>query len=1227
MGTNLTSMLISDVCNLLMQKWRHSSMEFINLRKSYGTYVFDAVMAVLLGGTGSKTQIQKQYISIVFNSKDVNAWKANAGLRPNIVKNTNYNQRGFFNYPIVNNNMIKKIFTDTISIGEVCKMINNFPDDYFRINRQNMNIPPRQRFIDTIYEILKFAMHDEKEDISLKLINNNVPELPISDPSYNIGNASDADVSEIESTWGTPFGNSETSQYNAEVIVDFSIKDDENPDEYDYISECPFGNENKEYISNIPKKENIVGKDCKIELINELYIEEDMIIYRKTGKTIPDVRVDVLNLSRRPYNCLRRAKIQLLSQLIGAFPLEEQKIRNLGIQSINEIYEKLDLYIQNYFDKSMLQSEEVDTSEDAVYVNAYEYLIEATDLSVRAKKCLKKNGIMDIYQLLQTDTSTLMNLPNLGQKTFSEILEFKKYVCESDRYDIPQELKHQNDPTQTTEKTNSIISNNFSIDATDLSVRAKNCLRRNGIMNIYQLVNTDESTIMQFSNLGKKTLSDILEFKKHICVAELKYQMESSQVMDRILDLIRENDITGITLEQLKNQLLSDYSEEIIEKAFEQLIHDSKIEQAENEHYVMKTISCYDAMKKYLSEREFEVLEKRIDESTLISIAYELKLSRERVRQIQEKALKKLKLQPQIDDVQIRELRFQKLYKKYDLNQSEFCTVTHEKRMSYQLLKIMFDSGKEPINKILEDEAIPEWIKENVNSYIKDSLNYIILAEDKNRHIPKNRSGIMDYVLERYCQDNVTIEEFFNIYNQFVTEHNLKDEVKLLDEKDRNIENLLSSHNSVLRKHGRKLRYYNIAAREYTELLQALNLARYENIELSTEKFMNDYPEIMQQYDIRNKYELHSLLRKIGAEKENESLKFGIMPHIRFGTFDRENMVRELMFELAPINADDLADIIHTEYGFTTELTKTWFNCIDEYYSNGIYSVHYEEMPEHDMKILLCNLNDDFYYISEIKKIYQKIIPDGDASLISSFNLKRMGFIVNSTYAVRNFNSASNYFVHLLTEQDIIDTTEYSRRFTGLVVYSAVLEKLRDNYEIIEFEPNQYINIRRLQQMGISTSDLKNYCNDIDAFTDDNTYFTIKIIRNSGFSSKLDSLGFDEWFYSSLLRQDLRFSYVKCGGNVIFYKGKSSISRQSFLIDFITKLGSIELDKLLEQIKCEYGIIIDSDDAKRCFHNTELYYDDIMEKVYKDYDTYFDEINAVEEDDEYEDYFDYDEED
>ena len=867
-----------------------------------------------------------------------------------------------------------------------------------------------------------------------------------------------------------------------------------------------------------------------------------------------------------------------------------------------------------------------DTSIDALHLTTRPY---------NALRRTKKNG----GDILISETIGILcdaehKTKDLGKKSRQEILDnLQDYLsCCINQEELPVSDTEVEHPEQ--EKQMALV-NDILIEHTALSVRARNSLIHNGVVTVSQLLKVSEEELLKFHQLGEKTIGPILEFQKklresaeyrQILPPEQMHEMQIAEMAPVVYNLLREYIVSGMT-EEMLHEILQDEAEgSLLSDVLERLLEEGKIQKDTYNRYMPKMQTLQEAMDLYLKEREKAVLEKRIYERcTLNQAAQELNLkTRERIRQLQGRALHNLKKRAS-RETPIQELRFLRLFETYRMDEAAFRMITGESAATYQLMKLVTHRGECSIEEMREDAELPEWMHRNLNRYLElqEEQDYVILPDDNNRRVRKDRIHVEDYILKRYGDDEITFEAFIGYYNQFLKEHHLEEEIPLCTDAERRYrESRISAHDSILWKYGKRLRYYPIAAREYTELLQTLNLRQYRNIELSTAKFMRDYPELMRQYDIRDEYELHNLLRKIGAEKENETLQFGKMPHICFGAFSRETMIREFLLALAPISAEELAESIHLEYGFAVEQVRGWFGCIDDYYCDGIYSVDYMEMPDWQMNLLMEKLTDDFYYIAEIKRLYHAFFPDQDDTLVSSFNLKRMGFHVNSTYVIKNYANSAAYFRHLLTEHEITDITAYSRRFGELGMYSQILADLKDSYEIIEFEPYQYIHIHRLQQMGITISDIQGFCDSAAAFAEENTYFTMYSLRRSGFTSHLDTLGFGDWFYSSLLREDARFSYVKTGGNVLFYMGRSLITRQTFLIDLMKCLDSSDVSELIVRMQAQYDVKIDRDDLLQCIKDTELHYDAIMDKIYKDYDTYFAEINEIEEDDEYDDFDD-----
>ena len=197
----------------------------------------------------------------------------------------------------------------------------------------------------------------------------------------------------------------------------------------------------------------------------------------------------------------------------------------------------------------------------------------------------------------------------------------------------------------------------------------------------------------------------------------------------------------------------------------------------------------------------------------------------------------------------------------------------------------------------------------------------------------------------------------------------------------------------------------------------------------------------------------------------------------------------------------------------------------------------------------------------------------------------------------------------MLTTDEIVDGRNISKSIQNVVAYHSELYNLRANYEIVEFSPLQYINIRRLNAVGITTTHLGEYCNAVSHCYEKGEYFTVVSLRKDGFTHDLDDLGFDEWFYASVLLENRElFSYQRVGGTRLFLRGKTGANLGDMLVWLLEKYQKIDIYDLLDLLENHYGITVPKEKLHTIISGTELYYDTIMEAVYIDYDTYFEEI-------------------
>ena len=925
-------------------------------------------------------------------------------------------------------------------------------------------------------------------------------------------------------------------------------------------------------------------------VLNSNYkIENDVIVHTPSGVSIPNQKIDVLSLSVRAYNALRRAGIETVTQL-AAFKLSElHSIKNMGKNSARDTINNLNLFLDAYIQKNS----ETDLTNQEIYVipdpieEKESNFIENSSLSVRAKNCLQRYGIHTFLQLLETSAEELSYINSLGKKTLNEILAFKNEICKNPKtIDMPSESQYSAE----------IIGflNDFIKEIEPLK-----------ICDIY-LRNFLLAVLGECDN-NKETCYAYWWTEAHIQTGLRNY----------VLNLVKEKPTFGLKEADILKMLPPSLGAEVLNDILVDLKNDGLVMQ-EYEMYLPVTVSALDIFISRTEKRYAEVLKMRMRHYTLEEIAGIYGLTRERVRQLQEKALGIIKNACRKDGLLLTEERFLVLYEKYQFSEEEFVALTGENGCAYGYLQLVARCGETLPEMLVYDENIPQWMRRKWIYYTHNSphTKYIYIPDENHRRIAKTRVDIENYILSKYCKEEVSFEKFTQIYNEFIYSYHLEKQNLLITKAEiRTRENHLSKNKYLLWKQGRGLRYYNISAKDYTELLQSLDLQQYHNTELSTLKLFREHPVIMRLYDIQDEYELHNLLKKIGAESENSTMEFGRTPYIRFGNCNREKMIREKLFELAPIHAADFEKALSDEYGFSVEQIISWLGCISEYNENGTYSVNFVPMPDAHKTLLKKHLTEDFYFFSEVKAVYQELFPNADVSLISAFNLKLMGFVVNSNYIIQHHDSAAKLFEYLLTQADVQDISSFSKRYGGIMSYYQKLAELKDSYEIIEFAPYHYVHIRKLQKMGIEKKNLREYCDSVDKYTENGTYFTVEYLKSKGFSSPLDSLGFEAWFYSSLLREDTHFSYTKLGGTVLFFKGNQPITELTFIQELMEHLNAIGLDELLEYIYETYHISLDKDRVKWNIQNTQLYYDDIMGRLCQNYDVYFEELEAIDNDD------------
>ena len=883
-------------------------------------------------------------------------------------------------------------------------------------------------------------------------------------------------------------------------------------------------------------------------------------------------------------------------------------------------------------------------------------------LSTRSFNCLDKAGIKTINDLLTyTATNNINNIPNMGKKSVEEVKKWIQ-IIEKQFNEVSVDNNIKKKLIRTSEfslkqKNSGIIINDILVEDLNIPIRAKNSLRRSNILYVSELANKNLSDLLILKNMGNKTANIVLlEVNKILSdyilinnsdIKNVPKTPENLKLIDELINFFGqtkefwEDKITDInkqyptvrgesliyclykqsaTRNALKNFIMNlleknenKISKHLLDNKLPQHLYNTTLAEEiliememDNSidiigmSIIRKYPSIHDFLKQVTDERTKEFLFYKLNGYTLAEIGKKFGVTRERVRQIINKALKR---RPQL-----REDKYLYLYNNYNFTEEDFLLAFDESIEVYNYLEIVSVNSKnlrKPLDEeLLTDNNIPIEFRKLAERAIYKKFVFL-----DGSYVKKSRSDLAKYVIKKYCTEITKFDDFIELYKIQLEDLGLQDNASLHIE-SRTYENKLLASDHVLWNFGRSFRYYNIKEKDFSDLFTAIVLNEYDNIEISTLKFFRDYPDLMQQYDIRDEYELHNLLKKVYPNEKNKII-FNRMPTIEIGKVDRDEQVLELLLQYAPISAEDLANKYEETYGIkASTVLANYLANFDTYYYNGIYSISSDNLPLIQYERMKEVLIEPFYLITEIRDIFLLEFPEARADSINPYVLKTLGFRVYSGYVInKEYDNANDYFKEILTANEIVDARKFKSQLQSIVNYSSILYKLRSEYEIIEFLPLQYINIKRLNKIGVSKLDLEKYTEEVGNIYKIGDFFTIYSLRRKGFAHELDNLGFDEWFYSSLLLENKElFSYQRVGGNRLFLRGKGNAQMSNMLKWILEKQIKIDLYDLLDLLKNDYNIIIPKEKILEMIKGTDLYYDTIMEIVYIDYDTYFEEI-------------------
>lgn len=845
--------------------------------------------------------------------------------------------------------------------------------------------------------------------------------------------------------------------------------------------------------------------------------------------------------------------------------------------------------------------------------------IETLSLSVRAYNALKKSEIYTIEQLINQSPIAIYNLENIGKKTATEIMGIIEFLIE------------QKNPNQI-EKTflyNKIRYVDTKIIKLPISTRLYNVLAKQNILYISEILLNQA----QFNNqiMGAKTLlefdemitnlklikatntsinislcdkiitdlniqnsdqiSDIYKYYEKCLDYQQFYKTITTQtffrkiIQEKLLNIAQQNlSLDDLTLDEIS---LSIIPPQEINNILIELINENKI-QIIDEILFYNYQTILQSIKKILIHSQAEVLLKRLEGKTLQEIGDLKNVSRERIRQIEKKSIKKIKATNQI----FKEDIYKYIFQKYEIPKDFF-----ENKLEYNYLNAFYKKGTNPLESALSDKNIFNHQKIQIEKWLY--REYIIID---NIYVKKTKSSLLKFAIQKYAVNQIIYDDFLKNYNQFIITLNLEN-IADYNEVGRGQENMIFSSNIVLSSLNRKIRYYDLSNVDFTQFLNVININHYQDVEISTQKIYNNNLQLMQEYNVLDHYELHNLLKKIN---NNPNIIFKKMPIIEIGQCNRNNQIINLIQQTAPISQIKLIDLYTKLYGIAENtFIANYLPLVSNFYKDKKYIT--EEYKEGIKEPIKQFLTEEFHTIINIKEKLHKHNIKYDNRIFNNKNMNEIGYNVNESCIVSSkYKSNKDYFHQKLNEKQIFNINELGENIKTITQLYYILKEYKENYILLEYQPDKYINISKLNEKGYTIDDIKDYIISINNFNN-KKYFTIESLKNQGFNHMLNELGFENYFYASIIQSSKKYISRATGKNKIFTTDKIFEIKNLFY-QIIKETGNLEITDFINHlIKC-YNIYYPKDKIIQIIQNSNMYYSVIYNKIYIDYEVYFNEI-------------------
>lgn len=708
---------------------------------------------------------------------------------------------------------------------------------------------------------------------------------------------------------------------------------------------------------------------------------------------------------------------------------------------------------------------------------------------------------------------------------------------------------------------NNLIENNITLDYLNLYCN---------YINNFRLINNLNPIFTTFnkSNNRKITIKSEIDYsvKLEIILKEILLTNETISIV-KLKNLLLDYDYP---LERLNNDLASLKNKEVIKYSTSGI------------SYIYPDLNYY--INNKIKENRQLVLEDKFSNLSLIDIINKLDFSIEQIREIT--------LREATNFPTIIEHKYSGIFEEYNWNKEVLINFLGIDDQTYDYLDKNYVKGNNEVYKLFEN-----YLPAKEYNYLKNII--------KIRNIFKEKTFIDKYevlrvIVQFFAHNKINLNQLYRIYNDFRELNLLEYNLEVVDFKT--FKTLLYDLNIVLFTSKNIVRYFNfkkLTGYKIAQLKETLNITEGY---YSTKIIFESNKFLMENLEIIDEYELYHLLEKLFSN-HLKTIKFIKSPEIVIGNTNQEKFILKKIKELAPISINDFIQSLKNTYGLKPNGMNIYLNKkFKEYIKDKYLHIDIKLFSESDLIKVKDYFIKDVYSYNDIKNLLTKL--GYDYSYFNYPNFKKLGYELKGEYIIKDsYPSVTKYLNYYARNNDFL---KLNKDYYDIPIFNLSLTKLANSFEIIKISDNEYTTYRKLKSLGITKKILNDTRDQIINLLNDNKYISLKHIKTIIDKTILNDFGFEDIFYEELTSTITNIRKIKINNYPVFTFSKSIIS--DFIEDIYPTDKLLTINQLEKLLKEQFDIYVDYNKLKYYINNTNLYYDEGMEKIYLDKNDYYKEV-------------------